>query len=328
MNQVEYTKKAPRKIAPLILLFLLAPSIGELLSGSSPPAEFFNPFPLILLTSLYGSGAIVVRELKVMWGKDYRTLLLLGAAYGILEEGLMVKSFFDPSWMDLGILGTFGRYAGINWVWTEVLIIYHMVFSITIPITIAGLVFPNVRYERWTSNQTLFIFLVLLAAVTVFGFFFLTPYRPPILPYLAAAASMVVLGCIANKLPMMKYPPITLAKSRVAYLIGLIFGTLFFILDFAGPYLLRNPILVMVAVFLFIYIIWHLIKRYDWDSAGSAMGRWSIVAGCLSFMITLAFLQELDTSRLDNTSFMALTGLVAAILLLLLRGYIKRRLPA
>jgi len=83
--------------------------IGELLSGSAPPTEFFNPIVFLLLASLYGSGAIVVRELKIRWKKDIRAVLLLGAAYGILEEGLMVKSFFDPGWMDLGILGTFGR---------------------------------------------------------------------------------------------------------------------------------------------------------------------------------------------------------------------------
>jgi hypothetical protein len=53
---------------------------------------------------LYGSGAIVMRELKIRWRKDFRGFLLLGGAYGKLEEGLMVKSFFDRNWMDLGIL--------------------------------------------------------------------------------------------------------------------------------------------------------------------------------------------------------------------------------
>lgn len=32
--------------------------------------------------------------------------------YNILEEGLMVKSFFDPSWLDLGVLGIYGGWGG------------------------------------------------------------------------------------------------------------------------------------------------------------------------------------------------------------------------
>jgi hypothetical protein len=101
-------------VPPALVLFFLAPAIGELLSGSSPPLEFFNPISLLFLSSLYGGGAIVVRELKVFWKKDFRAIILLGAAYGILEEGLLVKSFFDPNWVDLGILGVYGRWLDVN----------------------------------------------------------------------------------------------------------------------------------------------------------------------------------------------------------------------
>ena len=118
------------KGSPALVLFLLVPAIAELLLGSAPPAEFFNPISFLLLASLYGSGAIIVRELKIRWNKGYVSLFVLGAAYGIIEEGLMVKSFFDPKWMDLGILGIYGRWQGVNWVWVEWLTIYHAIFSI------------------------------------------------------------------------------------------------------------------------------------------------------------------------------------------------------
>jgi len=38
---------------PALALFLLAPAIGELLSGSAPPAEFFTPFGLLMIVCLY-----------------------------------------------------------------------------------------------------------------------------------------------------------------------------------------------------------------------------------------------------------------------------------
>ena len=99
---------------PPVTLFFLAPVIAELLSGSAPPAEFFRPIGLAVLTILYGGGAILVREITIRWKKGWISLLVLGAAYGIIEEGLMVKSFFDPNWTDLGILGTYGRWLGVN----------------------------------------------------------------------------------------------------------------------------------------------------------------------------------------------------------------------
>jgi len=74
------------KPPPVLILFLLAPTIGELLSGSAPPVEFFNPFGFVILVSLYGSGALIVRELKIRWKKGIGSILLLGAAYSILEE--------------------------------------------------------------------------------------------------------------------------------------------------------------------------------------------------------------------------------------------------
>ena len=103
-----------KRILPAVVLFFLAPAIAELLSGSVPPVEFFNPFGFVLLTTLYGSGAILARELTIRWHKGWFGLFALGAAYGIIEEGLMVKSFFDPNWVDIGILGSYGRWAGVN----------------------------------------------------------------------------------------------------------------------------------------------------------------------------------------------------------------------
>ena len=316
--------KKRRRVAPLIMLFLLAPAIGELLSGSSPPVEFFNPFPLLTLTFLYGSGAVIVHELKVRWRKDYRAILLLGAAYGILEEGLMVKSFFDPSWMDLGILGTFGRYAGVNWVWAEMLIIYHMVFSITIPIVIVGLVYPDLKNERWTTNRSFMLFAAMLVGITIFGYLFLTPFVPPLPQYSIAIIAMSVIIYLAYKQPALKILVTNISRPRNAYLAGLAFGTSFFIIDFAGPYILGHPIIVMIIGFFLVYLIWLFVKHYDWESSRSAMSRWAIIAGALSFMITLAFLQELDKSRPDNTSFMGLVGLIAILLLLLLWKKVKK----
>jgi hypothetical protein len=140
--QIDYHYPMQRYL-PAIVLFLLAPVCGELLSSSAPPLEFFNPLTFATLCLLYGGGAVLVRELAFRWRKGWVSILILGAAYGVIEEGLMVKSFFDPNWMDIGILGSYGRWLGVNWVWTVELTIYHAVISIGIPILITTLLFPE-----------------------------------------------------------------------------------------------------------------------------------------------------------------------------------------
>jgi len=174
------------RIPPALFLFFLAPAIGELLSGSAPPVEFFNPFSLLILSALYGSGAVLARELTLRWDKRWPTILTLGLAYGIIEEGLMIKSFFDPNWMDLGILGTYGRLAGVNWVWSVFLTLYHATVSIAIPILLTELIYADRRDKPWIGRRGLIGLSILLAAVVLFGALALAPYRPPFVPYLFA----------------------------------------------------------------------------------------------------------------------------------------------
>ena len=60
-------------------------------------------------------------------------LLALGAAFGVIEEGLMVRGFFDPNWPDIAALGFYGRALRVNWIWSLDLIAFHAVSSIAIP---------------------------------------------------------------------------------------------------------------------------------------------------------------------------------------------------
>jgi hypothetical protein len=54
-----------KHLLPALTLFLLSPLIGELVSGSSPPANWLHPMTFLLVVPLYGSGAVLAREL---WG--------------------------------------------------------------------------------------------------------------------------------------------------------------------------------------------------------------------------------------------------------------------
>ncbi len=316
-----------RALSPAVVLFFLAPMVGELLSGSAPPAEFFNPFSLLILAALYGSGAILARELVQRWGKGWPTLLTLGAAYGILEEGLMVKSFFDPQWVDLGVLGSYGRWAGVNWVWSLELTIYHAVFSITIPVLLVTLMFPDKKSQPWIGRWTFRLLALLLTADVVFATLALTPYRPPLVPYVLAALVAASLVVLARRLPG-NQPTTALSSPRAprpfwVWALGLGATLAFFLLSWGLP---NTGVLPMVTMLL----IAGLAAGGGWLAVGWIRGRagWSdrhalaLATGGLSFFILLAPLQELDRARPDNTAGMAFVGLTAVGLLM----WIGRRL--
>jgi hypothetical protein len=313
---------------PLCVLFLLAPAIGELLSGSAPPAEFFNPLGFIMLSILYGGGAIIVRELKVRWQKGWLSLLVLGAAYGIVEEGLMVKSFFDPEWMDLGILGTYGRWLGVNWVWSVELMIYHAVISIAIPIMLTELIFPNQRNDSWIGGWAWGILLALFVGIVAFGYFMLTPYRPDILTYFLAIVVVAELVILASQLPseLFKHRVVAPRNPMWFWLIGFTGILVFFIVFWGLPHTPLPPLVtILLGISLVVVIAWLVLRISGNGVALTERHRLALAAGPLSFFILLTPIQEFDTSRTDNTTGMAIVGLAALIFLLWMWWWVRRR---
>jgi len=316
-------------IPPALALFVLSPAIGELLSGSSPPAEFFNPINFLLLACLYGSGAIVVHELKIKWRKDYRAILLLGAAYGIIEEGLTVASFFNPNWMDLGILGFFGRMFEVNWVWAEMLTIYHSVFSIMIPIVLIELTYPSRELTRWTSDRSLKGVITLFIGTVIAEFYLfslLGKYVPPTFQYIATMLTVCFIIYLTYKLKPEKEDVTVkkIGKPRKMYVIGLAGSTSFFLLFWSGPYIFNNPMIILLLGIALVFGMLKYLRRFNWEGSNSYQSRLAAIAGALSFLIILAFIQELDRNRVDNTAGMVVVGLVSAVALLLLRNRLKK----
>lgn len=317
-----------KRLIPPVALFFLAPVIAELLSGSAPPVEFFRPIGLAVLTILYGGGAILVREITIRWKKGWVSLLVLGAAYGIIEEGLMVKSFFDPNWTDLGILGTYGRWAGVNWVWSIELTLYHAVISIAIPISIVELIFANRRNNVWVGQRGLTILSVLFIADVAFGYFLLTTYRPGAIPYFLTVVVVIALVLLAWRLPHQAHTPkaVIVRHPFWFWLTGLL-GTVSFFLIFWGlPTTLLHPALtIIIGIGLMILISWIVIRMSGGGVAWTEMHRFALVAGPLTPFILLAPIHELDATRPDNTAGMTIVGLAMLVFLLWLWRWVRRR---
>ena len=178
-NSIPINKTKKFHISPAVALWFITPVSGELFSGSAPLNEYINPFMIILFGMLYGSGAILIREFVIRRKKGWISMLCLGMAYGIFEEGLMVRSFFNPDWMDLGALGVYGRVWGVNWVWAEHLTIYHALISIMASIVFLEMLYPQQRTESWIGKRGL-IFNVAAFLLTLPIGMLAMPYDTPI----------------------------------------------------------------------------------------------------------------------------------------------------
>jgi hypothetical protein len=316
-----------KKLLPVVVLFLLAPVVGELLSGSAPPAEFFNPFGFVVLTMLYGGGAILVRELTIRWRKGWVSLLALGAAYGIIEEGLMVKSFFDPNWVDIGILGSYGRWMGVNWVWSLELTLYHAVISIAIPILLAELIFIGRREEVWVGRKVLVILLSLFTTDITFGYFVLTAYRPGIVQYWLTVAVVAVLILIAWRLPHHLFAPKATVTGKPIrfWLVGFLGTAAFFLIFWVIPHTGLPPFITMLIGLGLVLLVTWLIMRMSGNGASWAeIHQLALSAGPLSLFILLTPIHEFVATRSDNPAGMTMVGLAVLIFLLWLWRRVRR----
>ena len=95
---------------PVLALLLTAPYLGEVLSTATSSIELLLPWNLALFVALYGSGALLCREMAHRWGLGLPGLALLGAAYGVYEEALVDRFWFNPGYAhDTGV----GDYAQV-----------------------------------------------------------------------------------------------------------------------------------------------------------------------------------------------------------------------
>lgn len=177
-----------RRLLPVLCLFLLSPLLAEYLSGSLP-ATMLGILPL--MAALYGSGALLVREVARRSGGGWAAIGLLGLAYGLIEEGFVTQSLFNPNYMHLRLLD-FGYLPalGIGVPWLVYVLSIHAIWSICVPIAVAEAMFPARRGERWLAwwGIALFALLFLAAAAMIAAF----SYKQ--VPFLASPAQFATTG--------------------------------------------------------------------------------------------------------------------------------------
>lgn len=249
----------------VLLLAIVSPGIPEYLSGSWRLSTLFsNPlnflFFLIMNVGLYTTGALMIREFMVKFRKGWLSVFVLGLAYGIMEEAIALHTFFQVYGSPVGFLGTYGRFAGVDWVWAFGLMIYHAVFSITIPILLISIAFPGMRNRRVTRDSGIAVaFLIYLASVLILNFVInhaSSRPAPTTADYLLFTFMSAVLVTIAYAIPrdMLHFRGSEGRSPMVFYVLGLLIYPIYNIF----AYIPVNPeIITRISPFADIFI--HLV---------------------------------------------------------------------
>lgn len=227
---------------PVLALLLLAPSIPELLTGSTAITPLVTNPPGFLLSfgidvGLYGTGALLIREFCVAYRKGWASVLLLGAAYGIVEEGFAAHTFFAPGGPPVFTLGSYGSALGVNWLWALGLTVFHATYSIALPILLTRLWFPEASSARWLDRGSVGLAAaVYLFVVVLFGFLVGHGPSPPAFAFFAAVvvALLVLAAAVPKDLLRVRPGPRRIGRVGLALAGALEFAAWTGVLLFAG----------------------------------------------------------------------------------------------
>jgi hypothetical protein len=149
-----------RRAVPAFVLFFLAPLVAEFFLGDFPLTQLWL---LLVLAPIYGGGALLIREVTRRTGRGWPTIVLLALAYGVLEEGLITQSLFNPGYLDAHLLDQgFVPALGIAIPWTIFVLALHTIWSISTPIALVEESTGPRRTTPWLGKAGLTVTAVLL----------------------------------------------------------------------------------------------------------------------------------------------------------------------
>jgi len=323
------------RVRPVFSLAFLAPFIAEFLFGATPLSRIAG---FIFLALLYGGGAVVIRELVRRrspggWGR----IAVLGVAYAFIEEGLVTQSFFNPTLFRAGEIG--GRAMGVNFVWTEWTVGYHILWSLLIPIALTELLFPEHRSEPWlTSGGLVAAGVCYVVGVAVIAMAFrrtVAPdFRAPQLHLILTVLAAFVLAVLALVWPVTPASSVATARPGVApsvwWLAAVMlvttagwFGLLFL------PEVLKRGARVLIPMCAAVALAAggsRLVENWSTALGWSDRHRLAMVLGALPVTMLFGFFIVTAGSRIDQMG-QAVGCLITAVLLISFAGRVRKRNP-
>ncbi|MEU7747127.1 hypothetical protein [Nonomuraea sp. NPDC049158] len=315
-----------------LLLAVITPVIAELTLGNPPLSQIWL---MLLWIPIYGAGTVLIRELVRRRRGGWPSILLLGLAYGIVEEGLVLQALSSPTMY--GVAGWAPRFLGLNSAYTELNLPYHAVFSVALPILLVELAFPSLRDRPYLKRTgvvvagVVFVLGGLLLRVTVATS--IDPgYQAPVAVLVGCVAAVVLLAVVALRVLPPTVPDASAAAPPGPWVVGgfgvlVGFGYLALLFPFGGA---AQPAFThggwvavpMLGAAVVAVLAGWLVRR--WTASGGWTDRHSLCLAGGALAGHTAFGVVANAATLADKLELSILGLVMVGLLALL----GRRRPA
>ena len=143
------------RVALVWALIGLSPFVGEFMLGNQPITALPS---LLIFAPMYGCGAVLIREVARRGGLGWTGVILLAAAYALIEEGLVDQMLFNPGYLGLPDFSGMAVVPGLGFSARLTLdsLIVHTVWSICVPIAVVE-AFASDETRPWLSQRGLVV---------------------------------------------------------------------------------------------------------------------------------------------------------------------------
>lgn len=207
--QVYSPRSMPRWL--IILVFcLFAGTIAEtfVTASTSPAYILLHPYSVPFNVLFYGAFDLLAREVIVRRRAGLASIMLLGAAYGFINEGVAAGTWYVVHPQGYIFIG------GVDWVWALALTLFHAIVSVVTPIAFIEVLFPSIHGQPLLRRRGIVICAVLLLACVSVAILALAPLPLAIFPYRLAVLGVATLfTLVAVALPSRQPGAFTSAAS-------------------------------------------------------------------------------------------------------------------
>jgi hypothetical protein len=182
----------------------MTPCLTELLSNNLPPQVFFNPLVFLFLATIaYGFPVLLLREFACRSRLGLPGLFCLGLVYGIINEGILAKTFYLAQGVPVNTFDHYGYVAGICGPWAVTISVWHALHAVLYPIFLTYYFFPAHRDQPWLTRTSVIWLAVPAIVMSTLVFFTRSQDRAPgRLPhFILMLACMGLLAWLATKAP-------------------------------------------------------------------------------------------------------------------------------
>jgi preprotein translocase subunit Sss1 len=325
------------RMAPALLLMLLAPVMAEVLPGATRLSAIFV---LPIQIFVWGGGALMIRYAVKRWRLGWANMLLLALVLSIAEECLIQQTSLAP--MVLYIKGeVYARAFGVNYVYFLWALAYETVFVVFLPAILVELLYPQRRDEVWLSRAGLAIVMVFFVigcglawyswTQTARPYVFHVPiYNPPIEAVLIAIAAIggllyAALGPWRAKIATPAaalQPPSTWSVAGCGFVWAVLWYGLV-LLGFGIEPTFPPAIAVTAGLAMLAAILWRL-PRWTAHPAWQANYNYALVFGTLTGAMLVGFIGFI-VSTTPDLYFKIAVNIIAVVLMIQLGLRIKLR---